>query len=179
MIHASFVELPRARNSRETNAWTKAGQVPPEFAQKTKRAAHKDCDARWTKKHHETFHGYKDHVKVDVADKILLAGMSTAANVHDRQQIAGLVREGDRVVDAESASLSATITADLAGKNPGAQICGKATRAAPLTEAQKRSNRRRVFSRRRARRSSASERPPAARTPALPSCAPCEVCLQR
>ena len=141
MIDASFVEVPRQRNSREENARIKAGEVPPEFAQNPKRAAHKDCDARWTKKHPETFYGDKDHVKVDVADKIILAGVTTTANVHDRQAIAGLVREGDRVVYADSAYRSAALTEALAGKNLEAQICEKATRAGPLTEAQKRSNR--------------------------------------
>jgi IS5 family transposase len=141
MIDATFVEVPRQRNSRAQNALIKAGEVPQEFVRNPKLAAHKDCDARWTKKHHETFYGYKDHVKVDVADKIILKGVTTTANVHDSQQIAGLVNEGDQVVYADSAYLSATITADLAGKHLEAQICEKATRASALTEAQKRSNR--------------------------------------
>ena len=141
MIDATFVEVPRQRNSREVNAQIKAGEVPQEFAGDPKLGAHKDCDARWTKKNHATFYGYKDHVKVDVADKLILAGVTTAANVHDSQQIAGLVGEGDRVVYADSAYSSATIAAGLAGKNVEGQICEKATRAAALTEAQKISNR--------------------------------------
>lgn len=141
MIDATFVEVPRQRNSREQNARIKAGEVPREFAGNPKLAAHKDCDARWTKKNHETFHGYKDHVKVDVADQLILAGVATAAHVHDSQPIAGLVREGDRVAYADSAYRSAAIDADLAGKNVEGQICEEATRAAALTEEQKSANR--------------------------------------
>jgi len=141
MIDATFVEVPRQRNSREQNARIKAGVVPPEFVEHPKIGAHKDCDARWTKKNHETFYGYKDHVKVDVADKLILDGLTTAANVHDSQQIQGLVKEGDYVAYGDSAYHSATIAADLAGKNVEAQICEKATRAAALTEEQKSRNR--------------------------------------
>lgn len=141
MIEATFVEVPRQRNSREVNARIKAGEVPREFLDNPKLAAHKDCDARWTKKNHETFYGYKDHVKVDVADKIILEGVTTAASVHDSQQIEGLVKEGDKAAYAESAYRSAKIAADLEAKNVEGQICEKGTRAAALTEEQKSSNR--------------------------------------
>ena len=141
MIDATFVEVPRQRNSREVNARIKAGEVPQEFADHPKLAAHKDCDARWTKKNHQTFYGYKDQVKVDVADKLILAGVTTAASVHDSQPIQGLVREGDKVLYGDSAYGGATIAADLAGKQVEGQICEKGTRAAALTEEQKGSNR--------------------------------------
>lgn len=141
MIDATFVEVPRQRNSREQNARIKAGEVPQEFAGHPKVGAHKDCDARWTKKNHETFYGYKDHVKVDVADKLILDGVTTPANVHDSQPLEELVKAGDQVMYADSAYGGAKITADLAGKQVEAQICEKGTRAAALTEEQKSGNR--------------------------------------
>jgi transposase, IS5 family len=140
-IDATFVEVPRQRNRRAVNARSKAGEVPAEFADNPKLAAHQDCAARWTQKNHQTFSGDKDPVKGDVADKLLLAGVITPASVHDSQQIEGLMQEGDQVVSADSAYRSAQITANLAGKHVAAQICEKGTRAAALTEEQKNSNR--------------------------------------
>ncbi len=141
MIDATFVEVPRQRNSREQNALIKQGGVPQEFSDQPAVGAHKDCDARWTKKNHETYYGYKDHVKVDVADKLILAGVTTAASVHDSQQIEGLVKAGDQRVYADSAYSSAQIATDLSGKSVEGQICEKGTRAAALTEEQKSRNR--------------------------------------
>lgn len=74
MIDATFVEVPRQRNSREQNAIIKRGDVPSEFIDQPSVGAHKDCGARWTKKNHQTYYGYKDHVKVDVADKLIMDG---------------------------------------------------------------------------------------------------------
>ena len=141
MVDATFVEVPRQRNSRDQNALIKEGQVPQEFIDNPKLAAHKDCDARWTKKNHETCYGYKDHVKVDVADKLILDGVTTAASVHDSQTIETLIQEGDVVVYADSAYTGAKIAAGLKGKNVEAQICQKGPRGAALTEEQKASNR--------------------------------------
>ena len=76
-------EVPRQRNSREDNALIKAGEVPQSLQDNAKVKAHKDLDARWTKKNHERHYGYKDHVKVDVKDKLILKGVITPASVHD------------------------------------------------------------------------------------------------
>ena len=141
MLAATFVEGPRQRNSREQNALIKQGGVPQEFSDKPAVGAHKDCDARWTKKNHATYYGCKDHVKVDVADKLILAGVTTAASVPDSQQIEGLVKAGDQRVYADSAYSSAQIATDLSGKSVEGQICEKGTRAAALTEEQKSRNR--------------------------------------
>jgi len=141
MIDATFVEVPRQRNNRDQNAQIKAGEVPREFAGNPKVGAHKDCDARWTKKNHETFYGYKDHVKVDVADKLILGGVTTPANVHDSQPVQGLIKEGDRVVYADSAYSSAKIASELADRQVEAQICEQGTRTAALTQEQRDSNR--------------------------------------
>jgi transposase, IS5 family len=141
MIDASFVEVPKQRNTREENAQIKEGIVPEEFLKDPKRKAHKDLDARWTKKNHQSYYGYKDHVKVDVADKLILAGVTTTASVHDSQAVAGLIQPGDQVLYADSAYSGAAIAAELHHKNVEAQICEKGTRSAALTEEQKKSNR--------------------------------------
>jgi hypothetical protein len=48
LIDATFVEAPRQRNNRDDNATIKNGEVPEDWSEKKK--AHKDTDARWTKK---------------------------------------------------------------------------------------------------------------------------------
>jgi len=141
MVDASFAEVPKQRNNREQNAQIKAGEVPPSIAASPKVLAHKDLDARWTKKNHETHYGYKDHVKVDVKDKLILAAVVTAASVHDSQVIDQLVKEGDKVVYADSAYKSAQIDAELEAKKLEEQINEKGTRGHPLTDEQKASNR--------------------------------------
>lgn len=141
MIDASFCEVPRQRNSREQNAQIKAGQVPADFQAQPKRRAHKDTDARWTKKNHDSYYGYKDHVKVDVADKIILKAVVTAANVHDSQAVPRLVCEGDKVLYADSAYQTAPIKARLAEDNIQARINERGTHVRPLSEEQKAANR--------------------------------------
>jgi hypothetical protein len=47
LVDASFVDVPRQRNTRAQNAAIKAGEIPAEFAADAKMHAHKDCDARW------------------------------------------------------------------------------------------------------------------------------------
>ena len=141
MIDASFAEVPRQRNNREDNALIKAGEVPPALQDNAKVRAHKDLDARWTKKNNETHFGYKDHVKVDVKDKLILKAVITAASVHDSQAFDVLIHEGDRVVYADSAYSGAPIEAALAAKNVEPQINEKGTRGQPLNEEQKASNR--------------------------------------
>ena len=141
MIDAPCVTVPRQRNRREQNALIKQGGVPQAFSDQPAVGAHKDCAARRTQKNHATYYGYKDHVKVDVADKLILEGVTTAASVHDSQPIAGLVQAGDQVVYADSAYSGTKIAADLSGKSVAGRICEKGTRAAALTEEQKNSNR--------------------------------------
>jgi transposase, IS5 family len=53
IIDATFVPVPIQRNRRESNALIKAGAVPIDWGQDTdkpNKLAHKDTDARWTKK---------------------------------------------------------------------------------------------------------------------------------
>jgi IS5 family transposase len=140
MIDATFVEVPKQRNNREQNAMIAEGVIPEELLTHPKKRAHKDTDARWTKKNQISYYGYKDHVKVDVADKLILDGLTTSAEVHDSQPTAELIKEGDKVLWADSAYTGGKIEEDLAAKKVEPQICEKGTRAAALTEEQKQSN---------------------------------------
>ena len=80
IIDATFVEAPRQRNSRDDNATIKDGATPENRSAKKK--AHKDVDARWTKKNDVSFYGYKNHANVDRKHKFIRKYKVTDASVH-------------------------------------------------------------------------------------------------
>ena len=149
IIDASFVEVPRQRNRREENAAIKAGAVPTGWKEDPKRLAHKDLDARWTKKNEQNHYGYKDHVVADLTSKLIVRAEVTAASIHDSQALDSLTRAGDPETWADSAYTGAPCAAIFTAKGITAQVCEKGTRGHALTRKQKRSNR--AKSRRRAR----------------------------
>ncbi len=149
IIDASFVEVPRQRNRREENAAIKEGAVPAGWEQDSKRLAHKDLDARWTKKNEQSYYGYKDHVVADLTSKLIVRAEVTAASTHDSQALDSLTRPGDPETWADSAYAGAPCAAIFAAKGITAHVCEKGTRGHPLTKGQQRSNRKK--SRTRAR----------------------------
>lgn len=141
LVDASFVDVPRQRNSRAENATIKAGGVPEGWAQAPAKQSQKDVDARWTKKNAEVHYGYKKHVKADAQSKLLERYAVTDASVHDSQKLAELVETADGEVYADSAYRSAEAEAMLAQKQVTSQIHERAYRNRPLTDEQKESNR--------------------------------------
>ena len=148
MIDATFVEVPRQRNSREDNAKIKAGEIPEEWKkpQAKVQLRQKDTDARWTQKNHENHYGYKNHINADQEDKLVQSYAVTAASVHDSQVFEELLDQRKdkaghkRAVYADSAYRSQDKEAYLAKANIPSRICEKGTRNHPLTEEQKASN---------------------------------------
>ena len=116
IIDAAFVEVPRQRNRREENAAIQRGEVPAGWEADAKRLAHKDLDARWTKKHQQTYYGYKDHIVADWESKLIVRAEVTAANAHDRQALDPLTRAGDPPTWADSAYAGAPCAAIFAAK---------------------------------------------------------------
>ena len=112
MIDATFVEVPRQRNSREENALIKQGAIPIEWgkSENENKLEQKDTDARWAKKGNETHYGFKNHVNVDEEHKLVQSYAVTDAAVHDSQVFDELLdhtldENGDkRPVYADSAS---------------------------------------------------------------------------
>ena len=148
MIDATFVEVPRQRNTREENARIKAGETPADWEQPAQksRLRQKDVDARWTKKNHENHYGYKNHVNVDQGNKLVQSYEVSDAAVHDSQVFETLLdqtedKEGKkRAIYADSAYRSQEKEASLVADNIPSQICEKGVRNHPLTEEQKASN---------------------------------------
>ena len=141
LVDASFVDVPRQRNTRAENATIKGGGTPVEWAEQPAKQRQKDLDARWTKKNAEGHYGYKNHVKADAQSKLIEQYTVTAASVHDSQMLAPLVATTDGVVYADSAYRSAAAEAMLAEKAVTSQIHERAYRNCPLTEAQQEANR--------------------------------------
>lgn len=155
MIDATFVEVPRQRNTREENAGIKAGEPPEQWKEEPNKLRQKDVDARWTKKNDEKHYGYKNHVNADAANKLVQSYAVSDAAVHDSQVFDGLL---DQTVDAkgekrpiyaDSAYRSKDREETLAADGFESQIHEKGTRGHPLTAEQKASNR--VKSKTRAR----------------------------
>ena len=136
MIDASFVEVPRQRNTREENAGIKAGKVPEEWQNQPAKLAQKDVDARWAKKGDENHFGYKNHINADAKNKLIRSYVVTAASVHDSKMLSEVLlpaHEGKRVY-ADSAYRSAEFDAALCEGLYVNKICRKGRRNAPLTK---------------------------------------------
>lgn len=143
IIDASFVEVPKQRNTKEENKQIKEGDIPDAFKENDNKLAQKDTDARWTKKNNQSFYGYKNHIKIDNKSKIITKYEVTTASVHDSQVIDKLIDEKDKGEDlyADSAYTGQKPEAVIESKEMTNQVCEKGKRSTPLTQQQKESNR--------------------------------------
>jgi len=145
IVDASFVDVPRQRNTRKENETIKDGGIPEEWQTSEQKAKleQKDTDARWAKKNDEAHYGYKDHVKVDEESKIITNFSVTSANVHDSKEIVNLIDEKDEIVYGDSAYVGKELQEAIKEKNPEVdlQINEKGKKNNPLNDEQKASNR--------------------------------------
>lgn len=91
IIDASFVEVPAQRNTKEEDEEIKKGGRPASFDTNPHVKAQKDVDARWTKKNNMVYFGYKNHIKVDAASKLITGYLVTNASKHDSQVLGELL----------------------------------------------------------------------------------------
>lgn len=143
MVDASFVEVPKQRNTREENKEIKEGKVPSAWQENTNKLAQKDTDARWTKKNNVSFYGYKNHVKADTKTKLIKDYAVTDASVHDSQVLGDLLDETDRgeEVYADSAYTGKAAEEIYQAKEVVNRVNEKGYKNKPLTEKQKTTNR--------------------------------------
>lgn len=139
MVDASFVEVPRQRNTREENELVKNGETPEVWKDHPAKLSQKDLDARWTKKNGVSYFGYKDHVKADAVFTVIEDYEVTAANVHDSQVLFDLVDETSAGADlfADSAYDGEAFSAQLEELGVKNHIHEKARKNRPLSEGQK------------------------------------------
>lgn len=102
IVDASFVNVPRQRNSRQENETIKQGNTPKSFEESPSMKSQKDCDARWMTKNRERHFGYKNHVNADAATKLITKFTTTTANVHDSQALEELIDRSDKRLYADS-----------------------------------------------------------------------------
>ena len=142
IVDATFVEVPKQRNHREENQSIKEGKVPEKWQEPENKhkLSQKDTDARWAKKNHQTYYGYKDHVKADAKSKLITNYAVTGASVNDNQEFIGLLDVQDKVIYADSGYVGKKYAEQLPEGSVN-RIHEKAEKNRPLTEEQKKSNR--------------------------------------
>jgi IS5 family transposase len=142
IVDATIVSAPRQRNTKEENETIKNGETPKEWEKEPAKLAQKDVDARWTKKNDESFYGYKNHIGVDKAHKLIRKWDATDAAVHDSQKLDDILDLSNTAKDvwADSAYRSAAIEQRLKEKDLMSRIHRRAVRSHPLSEKQKAAN---------------------------------------
>lgn len=151
IVDASFVEVPKQRNTKDENDKIKNNETPDEWKKNPNKLSHKDLDARWTTKNHQKYFGYKNHVKIDVKSKLITKYGSTDASVHDSQALESLLDKNDKEkpLFADSAYSGKPISDMLKRKNIINKIHEKGYRGNPLTDKQKDRNRKKSKTRAR------------------------------
>lgn len=139
IVDSTIVEVPRPAYSSEDKQAMKEGKEPPSRQDSPKSMSQTDLDARFTKKHNKTYYGYKNHIVVDAADKIIVSYEVTHAAEHDINVFKEMIDEipEHTRVWGDKAYFSKEVEEILAAKNISSEILEKATRGNPLTEVQK------------------------------------------
>ncbi len=141
IVDASFVDVPKQRNTRDENAVIKEGSIPQRFKDNPSIGSQKDTDARWTKKNNETHFGYKNHAAVDNKHKLIRNYAVTSAEVHDSQVFIEILSENtSRDVWADSAYQSKDHEIALGAMGHRSHVHKKGKRNKPLSEAKKKAN---------------------------------------
>lgn len=140
IIDASIVPAPRQRNSRDENRQIKEGQVPTGWTENKKRQ--KDTDARWTRKNGKNYYGYKNHIEVDAAHKLIREYEVTPASTHDSQVFEDLLDQDNTSCDVwtDSAYRSRDTLDMLRWRGFREHLQRKGNRHKKLTEREKRGN---------------------------------------
>ncbi len=140
MVDASFVDVPKQRNSREDNRSIKEGNIPESFKENPAKLAQKDTDARWMTKNGERHFGYKDHINADAKTKLITTYSVSSASPHDSTELENIIDETDKVLYADSAYRSKKIEESLKEQNITSHVHEKGYRNHPLDEQQKMTN---------------------------------------
>lgn len=140
IVDASFVEVPRQRNTRAENAQLKQGQTPENWKDQPAKLAQKDVEARWTIKHQQTHYGYKNHIKCNARSKLIERYTVTPASVHDSQPLLELLSKEDGRLHGDCAYRSARVDAELRQRGIVNCLHEKSHRARPLTPRQHQAN---------------------------------------
>ena len=142
IVDATFVDVPRQRNTGKENEEIKEGKIPEEWEGEGNRhkKAQKDVNARWATKNKEVHYGYKNHIKIDKKSKIITRYRVTSAEVHDSQELKNLVeKKKDKRLYGDSAYTGEEVQKCIP-KQVLNRIHEKGYRNRPLTKTQERDN---------------------------------------
>ncbi len=126
MVDASFVDVPKQRNSREDNRSIKEGNIPESFKENPAKLAQKDTDARWMTKNGERHFGYKDPINADVKTKLITTYSVSSTAPYDSTELENVI--------------SKKIEESLKAQNITSHVHEKGYRNHPLDEQQKITN---------------------------------------
>src|SRR3990167_2450319 len=151
IVDASLIEAPKQRNTREENRQIKEGELPESFKENINKLKQKDIDARWTIKNGKSYYGYKDHINIDVKNKLIRSYEITDAAKSDKWELEKLidaVPRNDKHVWADGAYFSAEQEESLINKGYISRILNR-TKKFPDHSAIARENSRRSKIRKR------------------------------
>ncbi len=139
LVDSSVVQIPRQRNSRKENALIKSGEVPSDWKDQPHKLCPKDTEARWFKKKGVSHFGYKNHLAVDRATKLITHWEVSPAHEHDSQVFEVLLDvhpPKGHEVSADRAYRSKERLSGLRKKGFTPRITYKARRGQPLRSCQ-------------------------------------------
>lgn len=145
IVDAALVSAPRQRNSREENAQIRRGEEPAGWSeQPAAKRRQKDTQARWTFKHGAKHYGYKNHVSVDRAYKLVRRYDVTDAATHDSQRFLAVLDEANtnRSVWADGAYRSREREATLSERGFRSHLHRRGHKHRPLSLRSEQANRR-------------------------------------
>ncbi len=142
IVDATLVPVPKQHNRKGEKALIKEGAMPIEW--KPAKRRQKDIDTTWTKKHGKSLFGYKLSINVDNKYKVIRKIETDTASTHDSQHVYTVFDASNtsRDVYADRGYPSAQVDAWLERRGFRNQIQRKGQRNKPLSECQKRRNRR-------------------------------------
>jgi len=105
-------------------------------------SSQQDRDAQFTRKGNKTYYGYKGHIGIDQDSDIIRKATFTPANVHDSNELEELINGDERSVFADKAYDSAERKREFRKKGIYYGIIEKAHRNRPLSNRQKKNNKR-------------------------------------
>jgi len=141
IVDATFVPPPEPTGKHRK-------QLAQETPLTARQLEQSDPDATFTKKRNETYHGYKNHVRVDAKHKLIREADTTTASMHDSRKFEDILAPAGARAEAEendvyadSAYRSKQTEENLAQAGLKSQVHERAYKNKPLTPEQKAKNR--------------------------------------
>lgn len=143
IIDSSFIETPKQRNTPEENKIIKEGNGDTLWNDQPNKKRHKDIDASWTKKRQEVHYGYKSHNTVCAVSKLIIGTFTTTAKVHDVSVADRMIHltPNAAVLFADAGYVGEKFENTVLSQKMMPFICSKGYKGHPLTEKQKKDNR--------------------------------------